>query len=49
MKNERLTWIDGLRGLACILIFTHHFLVSFFPSSYNGESKHLTNDLWTGC
>ena len=37
MKNERLTWIDGLRGLACILIFTHHFLVSFFPSSYNGD------------
>lgn len=30
MKNERLTWIDGLRGLACILIFTHHFLVFFF-------------------
>lgn len=37
MKKERLIWIDGLRGLACILIFTHHFLVSFFPSSYNGN------------
>lgn len=29
-------WINGLRGIACIMIFLHHFLVGFFPATYYG-------------
>lgn len=38
-KRERLDWVDGLRGLACVLMFVHHWMTSFYPSTYNGEMK----------
>ncbi|MDD3370033.1 MAG: acyltransferase family protein [Lachnospiraceae bacterium] len=37
MKKERILWLDGLKGLACLLVFTHHFMLAFFKSSYFGE------------
>lgn len=37
MQKERLKWIDGLKGLACLLVFWHHFLVGFFPRMYYGS------------
>ncbi|MDE6712707.1 MAG: acyltransferase [Lachnospiraceae bacterium] len=36
MKKERITFLDGLRGFACLGVFTHHFFLSFFPASYFG-------------
>lgn len=29
MKDEREKWIDGLRGIACIIVFVHHFYLTF--------------------
>lgn len=38
LKRQRLDWIDGLRGICCILIFVHHFLLIFYPSTYSGNA-----------
>lgn len=36
MKKVRITFLDGLKGFACLGVFTHHFFLSFFPASYFG-------------
>lgn len=36
-KNRRITWVDGLKGIACLLIFTHHFSLEYFNCAYFGE------------
>ncbi|MDE6530397.1 MAG: acyltransferase [Lachnospiraceae bacterium] len=36
MKKKRFTFLDGLKGFACLGVFTHHFFLSFFPASYFG-------------
>lgn len=37
-QSNRIEWLDGLRGLACILIFVHHFCLCFLPAIHFGES-----------
>ncbi len=39
MKTERITWIDGLRGLACLFIFFHHFIMGFYPAAFQQEGN----------
>lgn len=36
-NSKRITWIDGLKGIACVLIFTHHFSLEYFNGAYFGE------------
>lgn len=36
-KSKRITWVDGLKGIACLLIFTHHFSLEYFNGAYFGE------------
>ncbi|MDE6686566.1 MAG: acyltransferase, partial [Lachnospiraceae bacterium] len=36
IKKERFEFLDGLKGFACLGVFTHHFFLSFFPASYFG-------------
>lgn len=37
MKNtERILWLDGIKGILCLLIFVHHFLLIFFPAIHYG-------------
>jgi peptidoglycan/LPS O-acetylase OafA/YrhL len=38
--KERIKWLDGLKGLACLLVFVHHFLLSFFSAAYFGVESH---------
>lgn len=38
LKSQRLEWLDGLRGICCILIFVHHFLLIFYPSTFSGNA-----------
>lgn len=46
--SDRLYWVDGLKGIACLLIFTHHFLLAFYPASYYGINSvsHFKYDTW---
>lgn len=37
MKKDRILFLDGLKGFACLGVFTHHFFLTFFPASYFGE------------
>ena len=45
--NKRISYIDGLRGIACILVFVNHFLMAFYPASYFGADapSHFANGL----
>lgn len=47
--NKRIAYIDGLRGIACILVFVNHFLMAFFPASYLGGDtiSHIPGGLDT--
>lgn len=47
--NKRISYIDGLRGIACILVFVNHFLMAFFPASYLGGDtvSHISGGLDT--
>lgn len=34
--SNRIPWINGLKGLACLMVFFHHFFLSFYPGIYYG-------------
>lgn len=36
MERKRIDWIDGLKGIACMLMFCHHFALIFFPATFYG-------------
>ena len=38
-ERKRLPWIDGLRGLACLAIFAHHFAGCFYPVLLYGTEQ----------
>jgi peptidoglycan/LPS O-acetylase OafA/YrhL len=38
-ERKRLLWIDGLRGLACLAIFAHHFAGCFYPVLLYGSGQ----------
>ena len=44
MLNERLKWIDGLKGIACVCVLWHHFFLAFLPRMYFGgtAAKHIS-------
>lgn len=35
-KPERIEWLDGLKGISCLLIFVHHFCLAFYPAIHYG-------------
>lgn len=45
MEQKRILWIDGLRGIACILIVLHHFILGYYPAAYLGSDgvSHMTS------
>lgn len=36
MEQKRITWIDGLRGVASLFIVFHHFILGYYPAAYEG-------------
>lgn len=34
---ERIADLDGLKGIACIMVFLHHFCLAFFPAIHYGN------------
>lgn len=37
MEQKRIAWMDGLKGLSCIFILLHHFIMGFYPAAYSGD------------
>lgn len=35
-RNKRIPWIDGLKGMACLIVFFHHFFITFYSAMYYG-------------
>lgn len=35
--SKRIEWLDGMKGLACICVVLHHFLLAFLPATYYGD------------
>lgn len=38
-NTNRLHWLDGIKGLSCLFIFFHHFMLISFPASHYGNAK----------
>ena len=43
--NDRVLWIDGLRGIACLAIFAHHFGCCFYPVTQYGPKGEMATPL----
>lgn len=37
MEAKRITWLDGVKGFACLAVMWHHFVLSFLPQLYSDE------------
>ncbi len=37
--GKRIVWLDGVKGLACVGVFLHHFTLAFVPAVYFGDSN----------
>lgn len=44
-KVERIKWVDGIKGLACVLILCHHYFIWKAPAIYFGS---LYPSCWNG-
>lgn len=40
-EKEKLNWITGLKGIAALTVFIHHFFLYFYPAFCNGETNSL--------
>lgn len=38
-SKKRIEWIDGVKGIACLLVFVHHFCLAFYPATYYGLER----------
>lgn len=45
---KRIEWIDGFKGILCIGVFAHHFLLVFYPTVYTGDinTSHNVIDIF---
>lgn len=44
---ERLKYIDGIKGIACFLVFVHHFLLAFYIAYFTGNpaESHMNSQI----
>lgn len=47
METKKLVYLDGLKGLGCVIVFLTHFVYAFYYGMYQfqPESCHLPGDL----
>lgn len=46
-KNQDTLYLNGIKGIACLIVFIMHFVQTFYPAVFNGTVflPHLPNDL----
>lgn len=37
MNTTRIKWINGLKGIACLWVFFHHFALTFYKATLTGD------------
>ena len=47
MEGKKLVYLDGLKGIGCLVVFLTHFVFAFYYGMYHfqPESCHLPGDL----
>jgi peptidoglycan/LPS O-acetylase OafA/YrhL len=47
MGKKRITWIDGLKGVASLFVVCHHFIMGYYPAAYQGAEAvtHFSGNL----
>lgn len=52
METKKLAYLDGLKGIGCVLVFLTHFVFAFYYGMYHFEPRscHLPGnlDIWIG-
>ncbi len=45
MNQTKIKWMNGLKGIACLIVFFHHFFLTFYKATFTGnpaDSKTLS-------
>lgn len=47
-NSPRLAFLEGLRGVAALIVLIHHLFLAFWPTTYFGthETAHHKLDIW---
>lgn len=49
MSDQRIRYLDGLRGILAIIVFIHHYLYTFYPTViFGGDYQTFFSGKWTG-
>ncbi len=43
-ERERLEYLDGLRGIAAVIVLMHHMVLSFYPQLADGSQHYVHGD-----
>lgn len=46
MKQEKLHYLDGLRGIGALMVVLNHFMVSFYPAVFTGEPSQINSNVF---
>ena len=46
-NHEKTLYLNGIKGMACIIVFIMHFIITFYPAVFNGPvfSAHLPGSI----
>lgn len=47
--RTRIEWLDGIKGISCLMLFVLHFFLGFYPAYHFGEAQesHLNGfEIW---
>lgn len=44
-NNRRIEYVDGLKGILCIMVFLCHFVYAFYFALYSAEYSNMHNSI----
>ena len=43
-EKHKLKYLEGIRGLAAIIVVLHHYIMAFYPAMSSGDEKQIHNE-----
>lgn len=43
-EKHKLKYLEGIRGLAAIIVVLHHYILAFYPAMSSGDEKQIHNE-----